>query len=213
MSKILVDSFTQKIVGGFKAPYTASLIGKYLVDVPDYLGVVPETDSPADLYLAKANAFVAQHPLLPNVVSSESITSYLDPDVSSLFIRGPDKNTGFLPNPFKGGLQTIIINIPFAITKIFLHWYAFTLTRVPVVGDAPDKTLVNYDTGTQQFVEFDPNAFAVDIMDPSGSESLLTVFPDVEMDFVFGPGDLRLRFFNDNSEVAYFFSDFYFLFG
>ncbi len=213
MAKYMVDIASQRIVGGFSDPFTGTLAGKFMIDVPDSLGVVPATDLPADLYAAKRAALIAKYPGMAGAVFSEDIGTILDSGMSDFFVSRTGKGSGFMPGSPAGTLVTSVLNIPVAITQVLVHWSAYTATRVRSQDGSPDRILYNFDPNSQEFFEFDPSSFSVDLIDSAGEGSLLSVEPDVVTPFSFGPNDFRLSFLNEEVGTPYLFSDFYLLYG
>lgn len=212
--KVLADSSSSEIRGGFTFPLDSSIAGHYIIDVPDVLNVTPSTMIVSDLITAKLNAFKSLHPTLTTSFQDEFLTtSQIDTSLSVRISTGVNKRTSILPG---GSLMTTQLVTAGAISKIFLHYYMFNLySHTSAPGDVtpgPNRLLYNYDSGTSQYVDFLPANVTVDVMDSIGTSVLITPTPDTEVTYVSG-GVLtfRLRFTNISATKVYFPSDWIFL--
>ncbi|HEY8096848.1 MAG TPA: hypothetical protein VIE65_12265 [Methylobacter sp.] len=213
MAKYVVNNNTQTIINGSLDPFTGSVAGRYLIDVPDYLNIKPVTNVPADLYAAKQAAFLIKYPSMRGVVSSEDLSSTLDQSKSNRFIVGPNKGVGFITNPTSSIWMTNTFNVPIFSSQVLVHFNAFYWIRVPNSDGSPDKILYNWDPVSQTFITYNTTSIIIDVMDSTGTTSLLTVTPDTIMNLTFGSGNYRLRFTNGVPETGFFFGDYYLLYG
>lgn len=217
MAKYLVDSFTNLVKSGHTPPLDFSISGHYVFDVPDALGVIPESTSVASLEASKMGAFLAAHPSLPNYSNDEYISSLrVDPAESTRFLQGDKKRTTIFPNG--GQLTTNPLVMSGTITTVFIHLNAFTLysepATPPISGGAPvpNRLLYNYDPILTNFFDFDPSDITIEIRDSANTTTLATITPDTEQAFVSAAANLRLRFTNTNLNRSYYISDWVFMF-
>lgn len=211
MSKHLIDSFTDEVKGTYQFPLDFSTSGHYVVDVSSSLNIRAQTDSLSELITAKVNAYKALHPTLPGELSDEFITvANIDAAESARLTIGPNKRTCLFPNG--GEMVTNPFVLGSAITNVFAHWHGFTLNSEPAAyptsgAPEPDRLLYNFNTGIATFEEFIPATFTVQVRDSANTTTLLTLAPDQEQAFVFGPGSIRIRIINNDSSRAFYVSD------
>lgn len=217
MSKFLVDRADGVVKGTYQFPMDFSVAGHYVIDAPTSLQVRALTNSLPDLLTAKVDAFKALHPSLPSYYSDEFLAiPNVDASQSSRYTIGPDKRTILFPNG--GQIVTTQLSIGAAITTVFPHWHAFTLYTEPAVPPAsgppaPDRLLYNYNPNISDFEDFIPATFTVEIRDFTNSVTLLTLIPDQEQSFIFGPGNVRIRITNNDPDRHFHMSDWLLLYG
>jgi hypothetical protein len=208
MSKALVDRTTGVINGTFDFPLDFSISGKYIVDIPTSLGIKPLSNYVPDLITAKVAAYKALHPALIHEHHDELITSpNVDTAQSSRYSIGQEKRTAILPG---GSIVTNVINLTSPATKVFIHWYGFTIYSDPGPNNSqpdPSRVLYNYDIGLTNFSEFPTSAFIVAIRNSANSSTIATVNPDIEQSVSLSAANYRLRFTNSSSDKTYFLSD------
>ncbi len=208
MSKVLVDTQTNKIRGTYAPPLNFSVSGRYVIDVPDFLNVEPTTDVVSDLVTAKANAFLSSQGMVGSLSDELLGSPNVDSAQSSRFGVGPNKRTFLLGG---GQIVTNVLTIGPAITQLYSHWYSFLLSLAPSISIAtppPPQLLYNWDLNTGKFVEFDPTIFTVEVRDTTNTVTLATLSPDAKTLFAAGPGlNFRLRFTNNDLNHIRYLSD------
>jgi hypothetical protein len=200
VSKTLVDTRTNLIRGTYvESPLNFSIAGRYVIDVPDALGIKPITNSVTDLVNAKIAAFLAAQGMVGSFNDEFLASPNVDATKSSRFGIGPNKRTVILGG---GWITTNIITIPASFTQIFAHWNAYLYTSVPsgsLTQPPPPQILYNWDFNSGEFIDFDPNNFIVEMRDTADSVTLATLSPDVKTPMAGGPGfQFRLRITNND---------------
>jgi hypothetical protein len=216
--RYLVDDATQEVRAGFQFPLQSSIAGHFVVDVPDELGVVPESSFLPDLLDAKLNAYLAAHSNLPTGKSGEflgPVSAEVDVSLSSGCFLGPNKKVALLPG---GHVQTTVNSLLGVFTKIFLHYGVFTLFQdSPDIGadyPGPSRTLYGWDSSVLNFVEPDPAIVQVSLMDSTGAVTLVpTMFSDSIISYASGNLATRLKFLNTSATRTLYLSDYYLLWG
>jgi len=214
MTKILVDSQTNKIRGTYLAPLNFSISGRYVIDVPDSVGVQASTDSVSDLISAKTTAFIQSQGMVDGLNDELLTTPNIDSTKSYRYGVGPNKRSLILQ---QGWITTNILTITPAFTQIFAHWYAFLFFPSTEPTNAPSTpappALYNWDTVTSMFTDFDPNIFLAEVRDTTDTSTLFTLSPDVKVPFAGGPNfNFRLRFTNNDPNHIWYLSDWTFLY-
>lgn len=217
MSKFLVSLSDDRIKSTHDFPMDFSIAGHYVMDIPTSLQVKAQTDVVADLEAAKIAAFKGQHPALQNSLNDEVLAvPNVDAAESSRFTLGPHKRT--IMFPAGGQIVTGVMAIGIATTTVFAHWHGFTLYVEPADyppsgAPPPDRLLYNYNPVAVAFQEFSASTFTVEVRDSTNTATLATLTPDTEQSFAFGPGNIRLRFTNNDLDRPYHLSDWILLFG
>ncbi len=211
--KYLVDTTTGLIRGSYRPPLNFSVSSRYVMDVPDSLGVQAQTSSVADLITAKLNGFQVAHPtLVGNVFDELLATPAVDIAQSSRILTGPNKRTAILPG---GVLVTTVQTIAPSFTMVFGHWNLFTLFSDPgpvTATPAPPRLLYNFSAGV--FAEIPPSIMTVEIRNSINTSTLATLAPDTAVNFAGGPAfSFRLRFTNNDALKTYHLSDWVLLYG
>lgn len=219
MTKFVVDATANEIRGSFDPPLNFSVAGKYVIDVPDSLGVETSSTSVSELINAKVAAFEALHPDLDYSTEYDEVLSAAayDPALSDGVMYGDFKRVCLLPG---GYVFTTAFSNPVA-TKVFLHYYGFVLELkfdTTSVSPPPPRLLYNYesppvglDGGGSGFLEFENSDLLVQVYDSTGTSLVFTPTPDAETDVPSPPlTSYRLRFENTSSHRV-FLSDWIFL--
>lgn len=191
--KFLVEEATGRLKGSFEPPLSFSVSGHYVVDVPTFLGVVPPSDSSADLVEAKVSAFKSVYPSLRLSENSEFLSaSDVDESLSSGFSVGPNKRTYLEPG---GSIQTpqIVVQGDSPAGQLFFHFSVFTLALDP--GSSPARLMYNWSPSG--FFDPDVSDVAVSLMDSDGGSEIQPLTPGAVNPFSYDPGfTFRLMFAN-----------------
>lgn len=216
MAKYLVDVFSGLIKSGHKNDLDFSISGNYVIDVPDYLNVIPESNDVNDLIDAKIEAFEAAHPLLTNVLYNEHITSTMvDVTHSSRYMDGILKRTALLPNG--GTIVTDSLSMSGSTTTGFVHLHAFTLetepSDAPAIGGAypPNRLMYNYSIKQQKFITVGNSDITIEVRNNANSATIATMTMDTEGTVSTSDPTVRLRFINNSVTKIYYISDWIFL--
>lgn len=216
MAKYLVDSTTGLIKSGHKNILDFSISGSYVIDVPDSLGVVPESSDVADLITAKNAAFAAAHPLLTQISYDEHLaTTKVDSTYSSRYMDGTYKRTALLPNG--GSIVTDSLPMSGSTTTGFVHLHAFLLesdpSTPPITGGAtpPDRLMYNYSVKDAEFVTLGDADVTIDVRANNNGSTLATLASDVEGALSTAAPFVRLRFTNNSTTKIIYISDWIFL--
>lgn len=215
--KVLVNSQSGKIQGAYDSPLKFSVSGKYVINMPPEVGLIPiNSDDPSLLITAKQNALMALHPTLSEAFNNELLNiSMIDQTQSFGVVAAPNKGTLIMP----GGIimtTTMTLTVPI-LSRIAVIYSGFLLNRdVKQVSEQPDPAslLYGWDLDSSSFVEFGPGVFEVDVMDSTGTTVLV---PNLQsgLEYIYldtTPLDVRLRF-TSLSLVPWHLSDYLLLVG
>ncbi len=218
MAKFLIGTLDGKIRSAHNPPLNFSISGRYVVDVPQDLAVIAETDSLSQLIYEKVvgiqNRPVVRAVGLPFVFNDElTLVPNIDNTLSTGCFIGPNKRCAVFPG---GKLVTNLIPLSVELLNIYFHWYGFLLysDQVPQTVDRPEppRTLYNYDESSSSFVDFNPDDLKLEMVNSTDTVVLITADYEVVQQPAapVGPGDVRLRFTNMSDRIIYL-SDWIFL--
>lgn len=216
-SKALVDTAVGLIRGTYVEPLLFSISGRFVIDIPSQIGIIPGDNVVADLIAAKVAAFQGVSGLSNNVYDELLTSPNVDSANSNGVIIGPNKQTVILP----GGmlLTNPIAAVPSTYT-IYLHYYGFILYRAAVdpsdptsATPGPSKMLYNYDPIVPGFAPFQNSTFTVSIAQAAFPFTDINIpTPDTRVPSVAIPASFRMKFINTSSE-AFHLSDWILLYG
>jgi len=206
--KILVDSSTNEIRGLYQEPFSFSLSGRYVIDIPSGISVIISSTNSSDAITKKRNAIESAHPDLTYSEFDEFINvSRVDTVLSNAIFTGPNKRTVIQPG---GRLVTTSIVPAVVATKTFIHYDGYSLYRDIGIGASPvaARMLMNYDPILGQ-VPFITSMITATVTDSAGVDQY-TPTPDIE-ELNSLPSPFRLAFTN-NTDVPMHIGDWAFLY-
>lgn len=219
MTKALIGNTSGLIRGLYNPPLTFSIANHYIIDIPNFLNVIPSDQMAADLVSAKNAAWAASvaSTFTPTTAYDELLISpNIDFTVqaggTSGVISGQNKRTAILPG---GTLLTNPITVPSPGSgkHVLLHYYGFILYRAVVDPNnttsptpAPPQLLYNYDPAIPGFSDFLNSNFTVTLCNGAFPFASILTFPSVStpgaiISGVTLPSTVRLQFKNVVTET------------
>lgn len=222
MAKFLIGTLDGKVRSAHNPPLNFSISGRYVVDVPQDLSVLAETDSLPQLIYEKvigiSNRPSVRAAGLPFVFNDELTTvPNIDETQCTKCFIGRDKRCAMFPG---GKLVTNLIPLSVEFANIYFHWYGFLLysdegpqppSSIPARPEPP-RTLYNYDSESSTFVDFNPDDVLLEMVNSTNTAVLMTASYEVvqQPPSPIGPANVRLRFTNQSNRIIYL-SDWIFL--
>lgn len=213
MAKFLIGTMDGKVRSAHNPPLNFSISNRYVVDVPQDLSVLAQTDSLSQLIFEKVVGIGNRTACrgLPFVFNDElTLVPNIDETQCSKCFIGPNKRCAMFPG---GKLVTNLIPVSVQIANIYFHWYGFLLNSdegpqppsdIPVRPEPP-RTLYNYDVVTKSFVDFNPDDVKLEMVDSTNTTVLITaVYESLQQPSgTVGPANVRLRFTNLSDRIIY----------
>jgi len=220
MAKFLIGTLDGKIRSAHNPPLNFSISNRYVIDVPQDLDVEARTDSVPELIYEKTMGFKNRQGLVGlDFAQSDELLSIpnIDFALSDRCFVGPNKRCAMFPG---GSLVTGPVPLVTRISRIWFHWYGFTLwtdqgpqppDEVPARPEPP-RVLYNYDPAAESFVDFNQDDLTVEVWNfafntkhlDASYEAVQSSDPDPYFPWTPGsPVNVRLKFTNTSEKIIH----------
>lgn len=199
-----------RILGFHDGIISSSVAGLIVVDGGDLLvnGKHPDI---AAVMLAKAAALRQRSGL--NQIQADDMMGPLHVDISqsTKIFFGPKRRTAMQPGGRIVTLPIFLAPLGPSGFRFVANWTGFFLymsTADEGGGIAPNQLLYNFDTVSNQFLEFDPSTFTVEVRDSLNTITLVTLsFNTSIISPPLPAGNYRFRFTNNHPSRIFNLSD------